>query len=65
MFKLIGDWVKQIKLLKEKLQQLTAKDLKLEPIKDPVQLNREGIKLDNKRPEVISLLKGLKPMKPI
>ena len=65
VFQLIGDWGEQLILLKNKFLDLPSKDLKLEPVKEPVKepvlFNREGIKLDKKRSEVISLLKNLKP----
>lgn len=56
-FKIIGDWNKQSKELKEKFSQLTDSDLKFEPGKENELIERVGNRLNKKADEVMNIIK--------
>jgi hypothetical protein len=61
VFKIIGDWDWQAKLLlKEKFGQLTLSDLKFKSGKENDLLTRLGIRLNKKPLEIIKILKKLR-----
>ena len=61
LFMVIGNWDWQPKKLKEQFGQLLYKDLKLEVGKENDLLIRIGIRLNKTLPEVMNILKKLKP----
>ncbi|MCR9288561.1 MAG: hypothetical protein NXI23_14390 [Bacteroidetes bacterium] len=61
LFMVIGNWDWQPQKLKEQFGQLLYKDLKLEVGKENDLLIRIGIRLNKTLPEVMNILKKLKP----
>ncbi|GAB3011045.1 hypothetical protein GCM10027051_11530 [Niabella terrae] len=61
-FKIVGDWTRQSKMLKEKYPALVDADLKFEKGKENELLESVGIRLNKKREEVISILKKVQPI---
>jgi hypothetical protein len=57
----IGNWDWQPQKLKQQFGQLTISDLRFEIGKENDLLTRIGIRLNKKLPEVINILKKLKP----
>ena len=61
LFMVLGNWDWQPQKLKEKYGQLLYKDLKFEVGKENDLLTRIGIRLNKTLPEVMDILKKLKP----
>lgn len=59
-FKITGNWSKQSQVLKEKFNQLTESDLKLETGKEEELLKRIETRLNKKREEVINIINKCK-----
>lgn len=62
-FKIVGDWAKQSKQLREKYSQLTDGDLKFETGKENDLFKRVETRLNKNRQEVISIIKSVQPVK--
>ncbi len=61
LFSVLGNWDWQPKKLKEQYGQLLYRDLKLEVGKENDLLTRIGIRLNKTLPDVVKILKKLKP----
>lgn len=62
-FKIVGDWAKQSRKLKEKYPRLTSDDLKFEEGKEIELITRMGSRLHKKPIEIISIIKRGMPIK--
>lgn len=62
-FKIIGDWTKQSRKIKEKYPRLTAEDLKFEDGKEIELIARMGLRLHKKATEIIAIIKEGMPVK--